>query len=234
MIASWRARASTTSTSTTSRSPSASSWCSRASSGSGKSTLAFDTLYAEGQRRYVETLSAYARQFLGQLERPQVERIRGLSPTIAIEQKSASTQPALDRRHHHRDLRLPARALRARRRAALPQVRQARSRAQRRARSSTSCCALPERHAASRCSRRWSRTARASSGSCSTSCARRGFVRVRIDGEIVRARRRRPRSTRSKKHTIELVVDRVDRQRERPRRASPRASSPRCARARAS
>ena len=62
-------------------------------SGSGKSSLAFDTLYAEGQRRYVETLSAYARQFLGQLERPHVEHLRGLSPTIAIEQKSASGNP---------------------------------------------------------------------------------------------------------------------------------------------
>ncbi len=62
-------------------------------SGSGKSSLAFDTLYAEGQRRYVESLSAYARQFLGQLERPDVEHLRGLSPTIAIEQKSASNNP---------------------------------------------------------------------------------------------------------------------------------------------
>ncbi|HET8938555.1 MAG TPA: excinuclease ABC subunit UvrA [Polyangiales bacterium] len=62
-------------------------------SGSGKSSLAFDTLYAEGQRRYIESLSAYARQFLGQLDRPAVERIRGLSPTIAIEQKSASANP---------------------------------------------------------------------------------------------------------------------------------------------
>jgi len=62
-------------------------------SGSGKSSLAFDTLYAEGQRRYVETLSAYARQFLGQVERPHVEHLRGLSPTIAIEQKSASGNP---------------------------------------------------------------------------------------------------------------------------------------------
>ncbi len=62
-------------------------------SGSGKSSLAFDTLYAEGQRRYVESLSAYARQFLGQLERPKVERLTGLSPTIAIEQKSASNNP---------------------------------------------------------------------------------------------------------------------------------------------
>jgi excinuclease ABC subunit A len=62
-------------------------------SGSGKSSLAFDTLYAEGQRRYVETLSAYARQFLGQLDRPHVDHLRGLSPTIAIEQKSASANP---------------------------------------------------------------------------------------------------------------------------------------------
>ncbi|MEM9188983.1 MAG: excinuclease ABC subunit UvrA [Myxococcota bacterium] len=62
-------------------------------SGSGKSSLAFDTLYAEGQRRYVESLSAYARQFLGRLDRPDVEKIRGLSPTIAIEQKASSNNP---------------------------------------------------------------------------------------------------------------------------------------------
>ena len=62
-------------------------------SGSGKSSMAFDTLYAEGQRRYVESLSAYARQFLGQMEKPKYERIRGLSPTIAIQQKSASSNP---------------------------------------------------------------------------------------------------------------------------------------------
>src|SRR5512137_490804 len=62
-------------------------------SGSGKSSLAFDTLYAEGQRRYVESLSSYARQFLGQMEKPRYEHIRGLSPTIAIEQKAASSNP---------------------------------------------------------------------------------------------------------------------------------------------
>lgn len=62
-------------------------------SGSGKSSLAFDTLYAEGQRRYVESLSSYARQFLGQMEKPKFEKITGLSPTIAIEQKSASGNP---------------------------------------------------------------------------------------------------------------------------------------------
>ena len=62
-------------------------------SGSGKSTLAFDTIYAEGQRRYVESLSAYARQFLDQMQKPKVERITGLSPAIAIEQKAPSKNP---------------------------------------------------------------------------------------------------------------------------------------------
>ena len=62
-------------------------------SGSGKSSLAFDTLYAEGQRRYVESLSSYARMFLGQMEKPKYEAIRGLSPTISIEQKAASSNP---------------------------------------------------------------------------------------------------------------------------------------------
>jgi len=57
-------------------------------SGSGKSSLAFDTIYAEGQRRYVETFSSYARQFLGNLERPDVDQISGLSPVISIEQKT--------------------------------------------------------------------------------------------------------------------------------------------------
>src|SRR4051794_28924415 len=62
-------------------------------SGSGKSSLAFDTIYAEGQRRYVETLSAYARQFLDQMERPEVDSIDGLSPSISIEQKTTSRSP---------------------------------------------------------------------------------------------------------------------------------------------
>lgn len=62
-------------------------------SGSGKSSLAFDTIFAEGQRRYVESLSAYARQFIGQMEKPRYDTIRGLSPTISIEQKAASKNP---------------------------------------------------------------------------------------------------------------------------------------------
>ena len=62
-------------------------------SGSGKSSLAMDTIYAEGQRRYVESLSAYARQFLGQMDKPDVDYIEGLSPAIAIDQKSGSRNP---------------------------------------------------------------------------------------------------------------------------------------------
>ncbi len=62
-------------------------------SGSGKSSLAFDTIYAEGQRRYLETFSAYARQFLGNMERPEVDKISGFSPVISIEQKTISKNP---------------------------------------------------------------------------------------------------------------------------------------------
>src|SRR5579884_1641146 len=62
-------------------------------SGSGKSSLAFDTIYAEGQRRYVETLSTYARQFLDQMERPDVDSVDGLSPSISIDQKTTGRSP---------------------------------------------------------------------------------------------------------------------------------------------
>ena len=62
-------------------------------SGSGKSSLAFETIYAEGQRRYIETFSSYARQFLGNLERPDVDKITGLSPVISIEQKTVNKNP---------------------------------------------------------------------------------------------------------------------------------------------
>ena len=62
-------------------------------SGSGKSSLAFDTIYAEGQRRYMETLSMYARQYIGTMERPDVDKISGLSPVVAIEQKTTNRNP---------------------------------------------------------------------------------------------------------------------------------------------
>ena len=63
-------------------------------SGSGKSSLAFDTIYADGQRRYVESLSSYARMFLGRMDKPDVDEITGLSPAISIDQKTTSTTPA--------------------------------------------------------------------------------------------------------------------------------------------
>ena len=62
-------------------------------SGSGKSSLAFDTIYAEGQRRYVESMSSYARQFLGQMDKPEVDSIEGLSPAISIDQKTTARNP---------------------------------------------------------------------------------------------------------------------------------------------
>ena len=74
-------------------------------SGSGKSSLAFDTIYAEGQRRYMETFSTYARQFIGSMERPDVDKITGLSPVVAIEQKTTNSW------HSDRDWRLSASAL---------------------------------------------------------------------------------------------------------------------------
>ena len=80
-------------------------------SGSGKSSLAFDTIYAEGQRRYVETLSAYARQFLDQMERPDVDSIDGLEPGDLHRAEDYIAQPAFDSRDNHRDLRLFALAL---------------------------------------------------------------------------------------------------------------------------
>jgi ABC-type dipeptide/oligopeptide/nickel transport system ATPase component len=86
-------RASTTSARSTSEIPKKKLVVLTGVSGSGKSSLAFDTLYAEGQRRYVESLSAYARQFLGQMEKPRYDTIRGLSPTISIEQKTTGTNP---------------------------------------------------------------------------------------------------------------------------------------------
>jgi excinuclease ABC subunit A len=86
-------RASTTSRTSISGCPATPSSCSPASRAQGKSTLAFDTIYAEGQRRYVESLSAYARQFLGIMDKPDVDGIDGLSPAISIDQKTTSHNP---------------------------------------------------------------------------------------------------------------------------------------------
>ena len=202
-------------------------------SGSGKSSLAFDTIYAEGQRRYVESLSSYARQFLGQMEKPDVDFIEGLSPAISIDQKSTLPEPALDRRHHHRDLRLPARAVRPRRAPALPEVRAADRPADARADRRPGPGAagghqVPGAGAGGpRAEGRVREAARRTSpakGFASRADRRRG----------PRARPSRSGSPENYKHTIEVVVDRLVRQAGHPaarrglasrrRSSSPRAS----------
>ena len=92
-------------------------------SGSGKSSLAFDTIYADGQRRYVESLSSYARMFLGRMDKPDVDEITGLSPAISIDQKTTSHNPLIYCGHGDRDLRLPAPFVCPGGRAPLPCVR---------------------------------------------------------------------------------------------------------------
>jgi len=92
-------------------------------SGSGKSSLAFDTVYAEGQRRYVESLSAYARQFLERMEKPDVDDISGIAPAVAIRQKKFDAESTFHRCDCHRNLRLLTIALRPLRRNLLHQVR---------------------------------------------------------------------------------------------------------------
>ena len=89
-------------------------------SGSGKSSLAFDTVYAEGQRRLLASMSSYAKRFVGQLKKPDVDFVNGLSPVVSIDQKDNRCQPSLNRRHHDRHFGLSANALRDRWHAALP------------------------------------------------------------------------------------------------------------------
>ena len=96
-------------------------------SGSGKSSLVFDTLYAEGQRRYVETFSAYARQFLDRMDRPAVDRVDGVPPAIAIDQTNPVRSSRSHGRHDDRAERPPEAAVRARRRAVRPRDRAARA-----------------------------------------------------------------------------------------------------------
>ena len=194
-------------------------------SGSGKSSLAFDTIYAEGQRRYVESLSAYARQFLGQMEKPDVDYIEGLSPAISIEQKTTSAQPALHRRHRHRDLRLPAPALRPHRAART--ARSAASASPRRpcSRSSTASCAAGAGHALHRARAGRPRPQGRVPQALRRSCAREGFARVRVDGEV-RELDEPTELDKKHKHDIEVVVDRLVAQGRPSGGASPTPSRP--------
>ena len=178
-------------------------------SGSGKSSLAFDTIYAEGQRRYVESLSAYARQFLGQMDKPDVDFIEGLSPAISIDQKSASRNPrstvgTITEIYDY--LRLLYARIGD---AALPELRAGRSPARPRSRSSTGSSSS-RRAPASRCSRPWCGAARASTRGCSRSWPPQGFTRARVDGELVElGASTGERLARYENHTIEVVVDRL-------------------------
>ena len=175
-------------------------------SGSGKSSLAFDTIYAEGQRRYVESLSAYARQFLEQMEKPDVDLIDGLSPAICHRAEDHRLEPALDGRHGHRNLRLPAAAVRQHRRAALPCLR--------REIASQSLERIIDMVMLSPNDERINVLApivRGRKGEFKKELAAlraRGFTKVRVDGQL-RSLDEDIKLDRRRNHTIEVVVDRL-------------------------
>jgi excinuclease ABC subunit A len=175
-------------------------------SGSGKSSLAFDTLYAEGQRRYVESLSAYARQFLGQMEKPRVDHIRGLSPTISIEQKAASNNPrstvgTITEIHDY------LRVLWARiGRQHCPQCGRPVERLSA-AEISERLLALPKRQRFMLLARIVDNRKGEHRELLSEAVAE-GFGRFRIDGEVVRGDEL-PVLDKKRKHTIDIVVDRL-------------------------
>ncbi len=176
-------------------------------SGSGKSSLAFDTLYAEGQRRYVESLSAYARQFLGQLEKPRYEKLSGLSPTIAIEQKAASANPrstvgTITEVYDY------MRVLWARAGVQHCHVCGREVAAMTSQELVNEILLLPEGTRA----QILSPVVVARKGEhrdIIDSARERGFVRMRIDGAPIRLDEDVPSLAKTRKHTLELVVDRV-------------------------
>ena len=174
-------------------------------SGSGKSSLAFDTIYAEGQRRYVESLSAYARQFLGQMEKPDVDQIDGLSPAISIDQKGASRNPrstvgTVTEIYDHLRLLFA--------RIGVPHCPDGHAIERQTVQQIVDqVLALPE----------GTRLLvlgplvkdRKTEGDRVIDAARRqGFVRVRVDGEMYDIAEAPPRLDKYKRHSIEVVVDR--------------------------
>jgi excinuclease ABC subunit A len=175
-------------------------------SGSGKSSLAFDTLYAEGQRRYVESLSAYARQFLGQMEKPKYERIRGLSPTIAIQQKSAASNPRstvgtiTEIYDYLRVLYARVGEQRCHQCGGPVAKRSA-------AEIVDELAALPDKTQVTLLAPK-AENRKGEFKDLLAEARKAGFVRVRIDGMIVRLEDVE-QLDKQKKHTIEIVVDRV-------------------------
>jgi len=177
-------------------------------SGSGKSSLAFDTLYAEGQRRYVESLSAYARQFLDQMEKPDVDFIEGLSPAIAIEQRSAGANP--------RSTIATTTEIYDYLRVLFSSVGQPHDPATGRPLHRQTPQQIVDRILAYPLETKIIVLApliEAESGEFRDvieKLRREGFVRARIDGEIIELGRPEPlRLKKSEKHTIEAVVDRL-------------------------
>lgn len=175
-------------------------------SGSGKSSLAFDTLYAEGQRRYVESLSAYARQFLSMMEKPEVDVIEGLSPAIAIEQKSASHNPrstvgTITEIYDY--LRL----LYARIGQPCCPLHHHALQAQTISQMVDSVLALPEGTAVMLLAP-VVRERKGEHLQLLEQLKSQGFIRARIDGKLVELDEA-PKLSLRKKHTIEVVVDRV-------------------------
>ncbi len=174
--------------------------------GSGKSSLAFDTIYAEGQRRYVETLSAYARQFLDQMERPDVDAIDGLSPAISIEQKTTSRSAAVDGGDDYGDLRLSAAAVCVGRAAALPELRAADYAAD----GGADCGADRRTQAPGERITVYAPMVRGRKGEFREELEaldQQGF-RARIDGEITELTEGM-RLDKRKNHTVEAIVDRI-------------------------
>ncbi len=175
-------------------------------SGSGKSSLAFDTIYAEGQRRYVESLSSYARQFLGQMEKPDVDTIEGLSPAISIDQKTTSRNPrstvgTVTEIHDYLRL-LWARVGHPHCPVCGKEIRQ-----QTVDQMVDAMCAYPERTRF----QVLSPVIRAKKGEhvkVFEEARKSGFVRVRVDGEIYEVDDV-PALDKKKKHNIEIVVDRL-------------------------
>ena len=176
-------------------------------SGSGKSSLAFETIYAEGQRRYVESLSAYARQFLGQMEKPDVESIEGLSPAISIDQKITSRNPrstvgTVTEVYDYIRLLFA--------RIGVPHCPKCGKEIKPQSIDQIvdAVKGLPERTRI----QILAPVARGRKGEyvkTFQNALRDGFVRVRVDGEIVEISEKIPKLDKQKKHTIEIVVDRL-------------------------
>jgi excinuclease ABC subunit A len=176
-------------------------------SGSGKSSLAFDTIYAEGQRRYVESLSSYARQFLGQMEKPKYDTIRGLSPTISIEQKTASNNPrstvgTVTEVHDYLRVLFASIGVqhcpRCRRRASSQSAQQI----------VDSIAALP-RGSRIMILAPLLRQRKGEHKEPIFQAKGRGFTRLRINGEIVTLDDKLSSLDKKKKHDVDLVIDRL-------------------------